>query len=55
METVETKTVHTVWVGEADKIASFHPEEGYEAQTFACHDRFLNFLRSLQERGFRFQ
>ena len=29
--------------------------DSYEAQTFSCHDYFINYLRSLQERGFRFQ
>lgn len=47
--------VHTVWIGEEDRIASFHAVDSYEAQTFACHDFFMRYLRSLQERGFRFQ
>ena len=56
IETVKQNTdVHTVWVGEEDRIASFHAVEHYEPQTFSCHDYFINFLRSLQERGFRFQ
>lgn len=53
---VEEKTdVHTVWVGEEDRIASFHAVDSYEQQTFASHDYFMKYLRSLQERGFRFQ
>lgn len=52
----ETKTdVHTVWVGEEDRIASFHAVDHYKPQTFSCHDYFISYLRSLQERGFRFQ
>lgn len=46
---------HTVWVGEEDRIASFHEVDSYRMQTFSCHDHFISFLRSLQERGFRFQ
>ena len=51
----QSADVHTVWVGEEDRIASFHAVDSYELQTFSCHDYFINFLRSLQERGFRFQ
>lgn len=47
--------VHTVWIGEEDRIASFHAVDSYEVQTFVCHDFFMRYLRSLQERGFRFQ
>ena len=47
--------IHTVWIGENDKIASFHAVANYEPQTFSCHDYFIQYLRSLQERGFRFQ
>lgn len=47
--------IHSVWIGESDKIASFHAVDSYELQTFACHDYFIQYLRSLQERGFRFQ
>ena len=47
--------IHTVWVGEDDRIASFHAVDSYELKSFICHDCFINYLRSLQERGFRFQ
>ena len=47
--------VHTVWVGEEDRIASFHAVDNYQPKTFSCRDYFIDFLRSLQERGFRFQ
>ena len=46
---------HIVWLNEQDRIASFRHVEGYNIQTFNCHDFFMNFLCSLQERGFRFQ
>lgn len=51
----QNKGVHTVWVGEEDCIASFHAVDSYEPQSFSCHDYFISYLRSLQERGFRFQ
>lgn len=44
-----------VWLSETERIASFHPVEGYEVQMFTCHDFFISFLQSLQERGYRFQ
>lgn len=47
--------VHTVWIGEKDRIASFHEIDTYEPRTFQRHDFFIQYLRSLQERGFRFQ
>ncbi len=47
--------IHHVWVGESDRIASFHAVDGYRRETFTCHDCFLRYLRWLQEHGFRFQ
>ena len=47
--------IHTVWVSEQDRIASFHPVEGYVVQTFSNHDFFMSYIHSLQERRFRFQ
>lgn len=47
--------VHSVWIGEKDRVASFHAVDTYELQTFVCHDFFLKYLCTLQERGFRFQ
>lgn len=46
---------YRVWVGERDRIASFHEVEGYRPETFVNHDLFIQFLRQLQEKGFRFQ
>lgn len=46
---------HCVWVGEDDRIVSFHAVDTYQLQTFDRHDFFLNYLCALQERGFRFQ
>lgn len=49
--------IHTVWINEEEHIASFHAVEGYavQEQTFAAHESFMQYLRSLQECGFRFQ
>lgn len=46
---------HTVWVGEEDRVASFHEVENYQKRTFTCRDHFMGFLHTLQQRGFRFQ
>lgn len=54
-ERKQSSKIHTVWVGEEDRIASFHPVDSYELRSFTCHDYFIHYLRSLQERGFRFQ
>ena len=54
-ELEQPSEVHTVWIGEEDRIASFHAVDAYELQTFVCHDLFIKYLRTLQERGFRFQ
>lgn len=47
--------LHRIWVGEEDRIASFHEVDTYELQTFLDYDAFLQYLRDLQTRGFRFQ
>ncbi len=46
---------YRVWVGETDRIASFHPVEGYREEQFCYHEYFIKYLRDLQARGFRFQ
>ena len=56
IETAKQNTdVHTVWVGEDDRIASFHAVDSYQQQTFVNREYFIDYLRALQERGFRFQ
>ena len=40
---------HTVWLNDRDRIASFHPVEGYYKRTFSSHDFFMSFLHALQE------
>lgn len=47
--------IRRVWVGEADRIASFHAVEGYRQETFHDRDALIGYLRRLQECGFRFQ
>ncbi len=46
---------YTVWLCDANRIASFHSVIGYEPHSFAYHEFFMSFLHSLQERGYRFQ
>ena len=47
--------VHTFWVGEEDRIVSFHAVDSYDLRVFDCHDTYLEYLCALQKRGFRFQ
>lgn len=47
--------LHTVWLEERSKIASFHRVEGYQQRAFICHEFFMAFLQGLQEQGYRFQ
>ena len=46
---------YTVWLCDVNRIASFHSVSGYEKHVFSCHEFFMGFLHSLQERGYRFQ
>lgn len=55
VKTASEPKYHTVWVGEEDRIASFHAVKNYTMRTFDCHDYFIRFLQTLQQRGFRFQ
>lgn len=50
-ELEQPSEVHTVWIGEEDRIASFHAVDSYELQSFVCHDVFIKYLRALQKRG----
>lgn len=52
---MEQSNLHTVWIGEADRIASFHAVEDYIRRSFDCRESFLLYLQSLQQKGFRFQ
>ena len=45
----------SVWIDEQSKIASFHYVEGYHKHTYHIQESFMEFLRTLQQRGFRFQ
>lgn len=55
LKTQQETKLHTVWIGEEDRIASFHAVKDYTMRTFECHDYFIHFLQTLQQRGFRFQ
>ena len=46
---------HIVWLNDQIRIASFHPVDGFVEKCFANQSFFLQFLHSLQERGYRFQ
>ena len=46
---------YTVWIGAMEKIASLHYVENFKDCSFSCHDHFMSFLCSLQDRGYRFQ
>ena len=45
----------SVWIDEQEKIASFHPVEGYGKHTYNEQETFLELLSILQQCGFRFQ
>lgn len=47
--------IHTVWISEENRIASFHAVIGYQKHDYSNHSFFMAFLHSLQERGYRFQ
>lgn len=46
---------HHVWIGEQERIASFHEVDTYKLQIIKGHDDYVNYLEFLQEQGFRFQ
>ena len=46
---------YTVWLDETARIASFHEIVGYQRHNYNNHSYFMDFLYSLQERGYRFQ
>ena len=47
--------IHTVWLNEESRIASFHEVNGFKKYEYSNHSYFMAFLHSLQERGYRFQ
>lgn len=47
--------VHRIWIGETERIASFHEVDGYHPQTVRGQENYIALLQSLQEQGFRFQ
>ena len=52
---VPEKPEHIIWVGEDDRVVSFHPVDTYEPMSFDSRDFFFGYLHALQTRGFRFQ
>lgn len=57
MNTAPSKELptETVWLDLENRIASFHPVEGWQRQSFLVREFFLNYLHALQEQGYRFQ
>lgn len=50
----QNKEKNTVWINEEERVASFHPVEGYTMQEFSSREFFMSYLLSLQQCGFRF-
>ena len=46
---------YIIWIGSADRIASFRMVEGYEKKAFSFREYFMTFLHELQKSGYRFQ
>ena len=57
MDTASTQEPpsETVWLDMEHRVASFHPVEGWQKQSFQVRDFFLSYLHALQEQGYRFQ
>lgn len=49
------KNENVVWLNKKERIASFHYVPGYQKQEFYRREIFINYLKSLQECGYRFQ
>lgn len=47
--------LETVWLDIENRVASFHPVEGWKKQSFQVREFYLNDLHALQEQGDRFQ
>lgn len=47
--------LETVWLDTEHRVASFHPVEGWQKQSFQVREYFLKYLHALQEQGYRFQ
>ena len=57
MSTASTQdsAMETVWLDMEHRVASFHPVEGWQKQSFQVREFFLSYLHTLQEQGYRFQ
>lgn len=53
--TEEFPEVHRIWIGEQERIASFHEVDTYKLQIIKGHAAYVKYLQTLQEQGFRFQ
>ena len=45
----------TVWISKGKKVASFHPEEGFEEKRFDDHAHFMTFLQALSLNHYKFK
>ena len=52
---VKCPEVYRVWIGEEERVASFHKVDGYKLQIIKGRDDYVKYLETLQEQGFRFQ
>ena len=48
-------SMHSIWVNDDEKIASFKKVDGYVEKSFSNHEYFMNYVNDLQARWFRFQ
>lgn len=55
MLTDQNAPAKSAWINEQEKIASFHYVAGDRKHIYTDHECFMEFLRSLQQQGFRFQ
>lgn len=53
--TKEYPETHHIWIGEQERIASFHEVDTYRLQIITGYDNYVSYLETLQEQGFRFQ
>lgn len=51
----DQQEVHQIWIGERERIASFHEVKEYQLQVVKGHENYVSFLQELQKREFRFQ
>lgn len=53
--TKESPAVHHIWIGEQERIASFHKVDTYKLRIVRGDEDYVKYLEALLEQGFRFQ